>query len=405
MKRFVLAALVALGAIGLPAAARAACSGIPFTFTNSVSIVDATTTNANNAALLGCATQVDNTQIGPAGIFPSQVISTGVSTGTFGGLFPYTFTSSSNTQVPLTVQASTTPSVDLFDIVNNARSTKYVWVTSAGLLNTNGAVAIGGGLSMSGALTGATTGNFSGLLSAGAAGGAAFFGPAGTTNNFISIGNTVGSGSAQPTLIGAGTTEFGATIGGVAPTLLGVAAPGVFGLALDTSGNLGVPGYLRSATSATSGEWITGGATSNVSFVSSGSVGAIISFNGTAPTFPEFDFNGQVAAARNGSATLGYLPPVFSAAGSALTSSTHIVTGSSSISFSAASSSTATVNLSGAAQFASAPFVVWTLASNPFVTTYTLVDNGSTTTQLKVNLVLGSVQTGTVNVNYVAVGS
>lgn len=75
-----------------PKIASAACgTSLPFIFSNNVSIVDASTTNANNQFLLNCALAVDNTQIGSAGIYASQIIPTTVGRATFGGTIGYTF--------------------------------------------------------------------------------------------------------------------------------------------------------------------------------------------------------------------------------------------------------------------------------------------------------------------------
>lgn len=113
--------LAATYIVSSPKPISASCGTIPFTFTNSVSIVDASTTNANNAFLVGCATSVDNTQIGPAGIFPSQVIAASFATGTFGGAFPYRFAITSTTNVPLTIQVPNAQVVNAFQVGNVAQ--------------------------------------------------------------------------------------------------------------------------------------------------------------------------------------------------------------------------------------------------------------------------------------------
>lgn len=156
MKNRLVILIGVLAALAVPEAARAACGALPYTFVNNASIVDAPTTNANNSFLQACATQVDNTQIGPAGIFPSQVVGSSTGTGTFGGgssTFPYIFSLNSSTQVPLSVRANAAGTADALAVTNNAGTTKWVWVDSAGVLR---------GL----------TANFSGLITA--SGGVAF---------------------------------------------------------------------------------------------------------------------------------------------------------------------------------------------------------------------------------------
>jgi hypothetical protein len=91
MKRLLILALVA-GCFAAPLPARATCGAtVPYIFVNNVTIVDATTTNTNNAFLLGCASTVDNTQIGPNGIYASQIIPTNSGQAQFGGSVNYTF--------------------------------------------------------------------------------------------------------------------------------------------------------------------------------------------------------------------------------------------------------------------------------------------------------------------------
>ncbi len=82
-----------------PLPARAACGSLPYVFTNNSganSIVDANTTNANNSFLQSCATSVDFTQIGPNGIYASQIVPTTIGQATFGGSQPYTFLTALN---------------------------------------------------------------------------------------------------------------------------------------------------------------------------------------------------------------------------------------------------------------------------------------------------------------------
>jgi trimeric autotransporter adhesin len=143
LSSFLAAAAVAITSFILmhPSRAEAACGSIPYVFVNNVSIVDANTMNANFAFLLGCATSVDNSQIGPAGIYASQIIPSSTVTATFGGAYGYTIALSSGTQVPLKIVANGAQSTDLFQVFNNSQSTKYVWIDSAGVLHTNQPIA------------------------------------------------------------------------------------------------------------------------------------------------------------------------------------------------------------------------------------------------------------------------
>lgn len=127
MSRFLnalaLFALAVVAAVAMDRApAYAACSSIPFTFTNGVSTLDATTTNANNNHFQSCSTTVDNSQIGVLGIYASQVIPTSLVQATFGGAFNYTFPSAIITGANNTwnfYQSNTTSCTDYSEIGNS----------------------------------------------------------------------------------------------------------------------------------------------------------------------------------------------------------------------------------------------------------------------------------------------
>jgi len=84
VKKLLFAALPLFLALLHPKAASAACSSLPNVFV-STSKLSWDTTNANNEDLYACATNVDNTQIGTAGIFPSQIKPTNATQATVGG--------------------------------------------------------------------------------------------------------------------------------------------------------------------------------------------------------------------------------------------------------------------------------------------------------------------------------
>lgn len=145
---------VLVGLLCAPLPAAAACGSLPYVFTNHTSVVDANTTNANNNFLVGCATQVDHTQVGSAGIFASQILPTGTAAATFTSAYGWRLTSSSNTAVPVTIIQSGAPTVDTWAVYNNTLATKYVWVDAAGKLNTSAAPSFGAPLGVSSGGTG-----------------------------------------------------------------------------------------------------------------------------------------------------------------------------------------------------------------------------------------------------------
>jgi hypothetical protein len=92
MRLYLAILAMVLAIVSAPRPAQAYCNGmIPYVFVNNVTIVDASTTNANNAYLLGCATTVDYTQIGTSGIFASQILPLNIAEAQFGGSVNYAF--------------------------------------------------------------------------------------------------------------------------------------------------------------------------------------------------------------------------------------------------------------------------------------------------------------------------
>jgi hypothetical protein len=132
-KLVIIAALLAL--FCKPHAAEATCGTLPYYFINGTSIVDATTTNTNNSFLIGCATSVDNTQVGTAGFFPAQIIPTSATNGTFSSMYPFSFTTANPAVVPLAVFGANAQTADMFDVSSFAGATKYVWIDSTGALH------------------------------------------------------------------------------------------------------------------------------------------------------------------------------------------------------------------------------------------------------------------------------
>lgn len=91
MRRILLVFLFAFAAFAAShTQAFASCGGVPNTFSNGTA-ADANQVNANFSALVSCAQNVDNTQIGTGGIFASQIIPTSIAQATFASAFGYTF--------------------------------------------------------------------------------------------------------------------------------------------------------------------------------------------------------------------------------------------------------------------------------------------------------------------------
>jgi hypothetical protein len=90
--RLIVLAAFAATLIGFahPKEARATTCTVPNTFTTGTTI-NAAPFNANFTALATCGNNIDNSNIGSAGIYASQIICSTVATCTFGGSSPYTF--------------------------------------------------------------------------------------------------------------------------------------------------------------------------------------------------------------------------------------------------------------------------------------------------------------------------
>lgn len=85
-------ALILMSMLARPPAARAVLCAVPYpTFVAGTTAV-AIQVNANFAALVSCGNSIDNTNIGSAGIFASQIVPLTVGEATFGGTEPYAFT-------------------------------------------------------------------------------------------------------------------------------------------------------------------------------------------------------------------------------------------------------------------------------------------------------------------------
>lgn len=112
--------------------ASAACGSIPYAPINGITIADANQYNANNNFLKGCATSVDNSQIGQSGIYASQIIPNSTSAATFGGSYGYRFDVPVGNQTPLQLFAGPSPTTDIFDVYNNLGTTNYFWVDKNG---------------------------------------------------------------------------------------------------------------------------------------------------------------------------------------------------------------------------------------------------------------------------------
>lgn len=272
----------------------------PNTFFDATTI-QAAPFNSNFAAIQAAVNSIDNSNVGGAGFFASQIIPTSAAQATFAGTFGYTFNTGST---PLTVTNST--STGKFQLGGSVSAATFDWgITAATALTFNVPAAASFSFSVNGSSVASlgSTGTFiSGNLQAGASGGIG--------SGTVSIGTSAGSGLSQ---IGT-TTNTIATIAGSGFYFQNNNGTGF--AAVDGSGNLGIAGSLHAAASVfgvalqagTSGTLGSG----TLSFGTTAGTGLsqIESSSSTVQTiagssFLFFNSNGTTFAAIDGSGNLG----------------------------------------------------------------------------------------------------
>jgi hypothetical protein len=128
---------------------------IPYTFTTGATI-QAAPFNANFAALQTCGNAIDNSNIGSAGIYASQIIPTTVGQATFGGSQTYTFANGLNVTGAVVTTSSITAGT-LLVTDNGATNVSGTWIQMPG--NTGSAYP-----TLLGANSGSTTSTIAGSV-------------------------------------------------------------------------------------------------------------------------------------------------------------------------------------------------------------------------------------------------
>ncbi len=243
MKIHLKAALAAALALGLGLAARLPASAttcnIPYVFTTNTTI-NAAPFNADFSALQTCGNNVDNSQIGAAGLYASNILPTNGAQATFGGSQAYSFpaglfvpsyvvagsatapaaptagdlvASRSTTTGALELGGSSSVATLDFGFTTSGKITSSVPVVAPGLTSSAG-VAVGG------ALSGGTTGGFSGAVSVGSLSSSGAV--SGTTGTFS------GALSAAGLTSSAGVAVGGALTGGTSGAFSGTVTANTF---------------------------------------------------------------------------------------------------------------------------------------------------------------------------------
>jgi hypothetical protein len=276
---------------------------------------------------------LDNTNIGSAGIFASQIIPTNTAQATFGGALGYTIAPNVATQVPLAILGSSGQSANLFS-VNLAGPIDAFHISPSGRSN------VAGGLVFPAPTTALAPGVVEAVNDNAAVGGLVLNVPTGSTNGFSFDVN-------------------GTPVASISNT--GALTVGSFTLASPLSiANGGTGSSTKNFVDLSTTQTIAGAKTFSNAAVFSSTLQAV----GVSAT------TGTVQGSSNGSTT-GYVPPVYGPSGAALASTVHVVTGlTSSLSWSGGCSLTgavcasASTTLSGAAAFTSASSYQCTLSGN-----------------------------------------
>lgn len=339
----------------------------------TATVINAAPFNANFNATAVAVNSVDNTNIGAAGLFASNLIPTTAGNATFGGITAgvgYKFLASATTSVPLTVSAIAGQSVDIFDITLTSGGTNAFKIASAGAatfgfaltaasLASTGAITAGNALTVTtgnlqvsagstlaiagtaaatalGALSSpGSSNNGDGIFQRTASGGAANLGGATSWGLFdygLSVAaefnlSKIGAAAAHLTLANSGTLKTGSsTYAATAATVVGgnlnSTGAGSFSTPVGTGGNTFASGDIGGQRGVSTGEiWLGGSTTSyswdgginsagNMSFCKSGA--PLGNFNGTTGVYTatsDAKFKDNVAAIADAQAAIMALKP------------------------------------------------------------------------------------------------
>src|SRR6202051_2817399 len=116
--------------------------------------------DANFSAVATAANNIDNTNIGAAGLFATNLIPVSTATATFGGACGYKFYPASTGQVPLTVSGVAAQTADLFDVTLTSGGTKAFAIAATGGATFSGSATILGPILITGTSGGGRFGDF-----------------------------------------------------------------------------------------------------------------------------------------------------------------------------------------------------------------------------------------------------
>jgi hypothetical protein len=244
---------------------------IPNTFVNGTTI-NAAPFNQNFGNIVTWSTAIDNTNIGPAGLFPNQLLPTTGAQATFGLTATgvgYTFLANDATATPLKAVGVSGQSANIFEVDLTAGGTKAVQIGASGLATMLGPIVLqspgsGGGVGSTVYIAndaGATNGLLFNIPSASTNGfrfnvnaTQVFQIGTGNVNTTLPINSTIAAAlhtsnyefqnnSGRTTAMGYSNIVSINTIGGTVWLVTDLA--NIDAAAIDTSGNLGIAGTLH----------------------------------------------------------------------------------------------------------------------------------------------------------------
>ena len=213
------------------------------TVTDGVTVVDAVIHNANFPEIQTAVNSIDHTNMGPAGIYASNLLPTTAAQATFGATATgvgYKFLANDATAVPLTVSGVSGQSADIFDVTLTSGGTKAAYVTAAGHLAFGAIASSETSLPWITGDSGATIGLILNV-------------PTGSTNGFRFLVN--GSNIAQITAAGALTTNGAIQAIGASAFVVSSALGALSGPSSSNNGD-----FIGQRTSSTGFLWLGGAA-------------------------------------------------------------------------------------------------------------------------------------------------
>jgi hypothetical protein len=400
MKLYRIAGALAFGAAAFLAshapASATACS-VPYNAGNGISNgqpAQASQINSNFSALQFCSNNIDNTNIGSAGLFASQIVPTNLAQATFGGNQTYSFQAPTTTSVPLRVMGTSGQTADLLDLEATPGGAPVLFVQPSGFVKayeyyagTDGQTTVQGAFRWgvdAGGLLNATIASNDGSA------------PMGVTSNIMGVFTNAGTNlesldvSGNHAVIGTshaanyttpgnvsfgngttGGTFYGASGNGNITGTLTVGGAGNFGGAVSGSdgsftGNVGV-GQLSSTGSVIGTAHIG----TSLSFSGGGSIGGPITTSGITDSGT---IAGQIVTGRLNGGSAQLLPTIINNAGGPFGSGAHWHVGTATT----APSGTVVSSFPAGATFDATPLCLVSYAAAPSANTALYITSTST---------------------------